>query len=71
MNDDSLSDVVIGETSEGRMARRHKTVMTNLLADVVEAMEAARKDGFHVEFGVGGGLEQPYAVNVLTIIKRW
>lgn len=71
MNDDSLADVVIGETTEARMARRHKTVVANLLADVVEAMEAARKDGFHVEFGVSGGMERPYEVTTLAVIKRW
>lgn len=60
-------------TREAKMARKHKAAMRDILIDLVEAMEAARADGFIVEFSVGRGED---GQNILppdhpVLSKRW
>lgn len=57
--------------SEVELAAEHKAAVTQALQRAVAAMEVARKDGFHVEFNCGLDGFGRYAVQVVSIVKRY
>lgn len=75
MTDETQSDPIIGitESREGKLARKHKAAIGNILEELIEAMEVARADGFMVEFGVNQKPEGGYQVvdGGPVLIKRW
>jgi len=61
------------ETTEGKRARFHRGQVMSILAELVEAMEVARSEGFLVQFAIP---QTPDGINTigaenLTIIKKW
>lgn len=57
---------------EADRAARHKAEISKALEGVVIACEAARKDGFYVEFGVNlNGFGQYAIMAPVALIKRF
>jgi hypothetical protein len=62
------------ESREGKQARMHKIRIAGILEELVEAMEAARADGFLTEFSIQ---QDPANRNYFlppelpALIKRW
>jgi hypothetical protein len=61
------------ETREGKRARHFKGVVGDLLEEVVEVMEEARKEGFAINFNITQNNEGQYILDPqnLSITKRW
>jgi len=71
---DETSNTFTIESSEGKRARKIKSQMLNLMEEVVDLMEEARKEGFEVQFSVARNQET--GVNfinndLLKVIKVW
>ena len=76
MTDTPHDEPVAGsESREGKQARRHKAHIANILGELVEALEDARKDGFLTEFMLtrDNAPDSPYRLgpDYPTLIKRW
>lgn len=57
---------------EAVRVERHKAALTAALGAVIAASEAARKDGFYVEFGVNISPFGQYAIQPpVALIKRF
>lgn len=57
---------------EAVRVERHKAALTEALRAVIEASEAARKDGFYVEFGVNISQFGQYTIQPpVALIKRF
>lgn len=59
------------DTREGKRARYFKARIGDLLEELIEEMEAARKEGFLTNFQVGQTPEQAYMLGSLELIKKW
>lgn len=73
MTDETQNDPIIGETREGKLARKHKLAMTGILEELRDAMELARADGFTTEFTIQLDHDGVYQIppGFPAIIKRW
>lgn len=57
---------------EADRAERHKAAIRDALGPVILACEAARRDGFYVEFGVSLNQFGQYVVQpVVALLKRF
>lgn len=57
---------------EADRAARHKAALTEALGPVIVACEAARRDGFYVEFGVNLNPFEQYTIQPpVGLIKRF
>lgn len=66
-----MADIVKMET-EAEKAARHKQALNDVLGPVVAACEAARRDGFLVEYQVGLNQFGVYALTVQPcLVKRY
>ncbi len=73
MTDDTSSNFVI-ESNEGKRARKIKSQVLNLMEEVVDLMEEARKEGFEVQFTVARNQETgANFINneLLKVVKVW
>jgi hypothetical protein len=61
------------ESREGKRARHFKSAVGDLLEEVVEVMEEARKEGFDVTFNITRNPEGQHILDPqhLAITKRW
>jgi hypothetical protein len=61
------------ESSEGKRARKIKSQVLNLLEEVVDLLEEARKEGFEVQFTIQRNQEGANFINndLLKVIKVW
>jgi hypothetical protein len=61
------------ESREGKRARHFKGVVGDLLEEVIELMEEARKEGFAINFNITQNNEGQYILDPqnLSITKRW
>lgn len=72
MTDENQTNDVV-ESREGKLARKHKAVIANILEELVEAMEMARADGFITDFGISIGPDGKYQTQPdhPVLSKRW
>lgn len=72
MTDETTSAFTI-ESSEGKRARKIKSQVLNLMEEVVDLMEEARKEGFEVQFNVARDEKGANIINneLLKVIKVW
>lgn len=61
------------ESREGKRARQFKSQVLDLMEEVVDIMEQARKEGFEVQFSVQRNAEGANIINneLLKVIKVW
>jgi len=61
------------DTSEGKRARYHRGQVMSILEELVEAMEAARLEGFLVQFTIPQPQDGPHFIEPtnLSILKKW
>lgn len=72
MSDENTSTFTI-ESNEGKRARKIKSQVLNLLEEVVDLMEEARKEGFEVQFSVQRNADGVNIINgdLLKVVKSW
>mgnify|MGYP003385589929 CR=1 FL=1 len=72
MSDETTSAFTI-ESNEGKRARKIKSQVLNLMEEVVDLMEEARKEGFEVQFNVARDEKGANIINneLLKVIKVW
>lgn len=73
MSEMTEQDAAPPESREGKRARHYKASLLNMLEEIVEVMEEARKEGFITEFNISRDPEGRYmlAPDSPALIKRW
>jgi hypothetical protein len=70
---DATNDTFVIESNEGKRARKIKSQVLNMMEEVVDLMEEARKEGFEVQFSVQKNADGANFINndLLKVIKVW